>query len=77
MKHFPQTLLHRLEQVSRGIEAYVNLDKTMFMGFKQNGAIFQINDGSLKLVDLFPYLENNILSTESELEKTALLLTCY
>ena len=45
--------LHSLEQAARGIVLDVNLDKTKFICFNQDGAIFTLNNKFLKLVDHF------------------------
>ena len=55
-----------LEQAARGIGLFVNIDKTMFMRFKQNRAISTLSSKLLKIFDQFTYLDNNISSTESE-----------
>ena len=57
-----KSLQHSLEQAVGGI---VNANKTKFMSFKQEGAISTLSGKSLKLVDQFKYLSNNISSTES------------
>ena len=46
-------LLHHLEQLqtARGIGLCVNAEKTVFMGFKQDGGISRLNGQPLKLVD--------------------------
>ena len=42
----------------------VNLDKTDFMHFQQDGTISSLNGTSLKLVDQFIYLGSNSSFTE-------------
>ena len=59
------SLLHILELAARGIVRYVNTDKTMFLYFKQDGAI-SLNGKNLKLDDQFPYHVSNISSTEND-----------
>ena len=59
-------LPHSLKQVERGIGLYMNIDKTEFMCFNQDGVISEFNGKPLKLVDQFTYLGSNISSTESD-----------
>ena len=59
-----ECLLHSLEQAARGIDLYMNLDKTEFMCFKQAGAISALNGRPLKLVNPFTYLGSSISSIE-------------
>ena len=47
-----KSLLHNLEQPARGIDLYVNANKTKLMCFKQE-AISTLNDKPLKLADQF------------------------
>ena len=42
-----KSLLHSLEQAVGGIGLYVNANKTEFMCFKQEGAIFTLSDKPL------------------------------
>ena len=58
-----ESLLHNLEQASRGIGLYVISGKTEFICYNQT--IFSLNGLPLELVDQFIYLGNNILSRES------------
>ena len=53
-------------QAARGIGLYMDADKTEFMCFKQDEAIFTLSDKALKFVDLFTYFSSNISSTESK-----------
>ena len=62
-----ESLLHSLMQVAGGIGLYMSANKTVFMCFKQEEAIFTISSRALKLGDKFVYLYCNILSTESEI----------
>ena len=64
----PETysLLHSLEQVSKGIGLDFNTDKTEFLSFNQDGAISSLNPKSLKFVDQLIYLDSSISSTESD-----------
>ena len=55
------TLLYNLEQVQ---DVLVSLDKTDFMCFNQDDTVFSLNGKHLKFVDHFIYLDNNISSTE-------------
>ena len=59
-------MLFNMEQAAKGIGLYMNSDKTEFMYFKQEGAIFTLNGKLLKFVDQFIYLDSNISSTESD-----------
>ena len=61
-----ESLLHSLEPAARGIDLYMNANKTEYMCFKQKGTIFPLRVKLLELVDLFPYLGCNISSTESD-----------
>ena len=61
-------LLHSLEQTAKSIGLYVNLYRTEFIWFKQDGAITTLNDRLHKLVDHFTYLGSNISSTEGDVE---------
>ena len=45
----------------------MNVDKTGYMCFIQNGDISTLNGGSLKLVDKFTYLSSSFSSTENEI----------
>ena len=56
---------HDLEQAAGGIGLYMNVNKTEFMCFKQEGDISTLSRGPLKLVDKFIYLDSNISSNES------------
>ena len=58
-----KSLLNSLEQAVRGIGLYINSNKTLYMCFKQDGAISRKNGKPLKLGDQFTYLGCNILST--------------
>ena len=60
-----KSLLHSVEQATRSISLYVNLDKTEFMPFKEDGIVTTLKDWPLKLVDHFIYFGSNITSTES------------
>ena len=60
----PNSLLYSLEQAAIGIDISVNLDKTGFMCFDQDGAISSISSKPLKL-DQFRYLGRIISSTVS------------
>ena len=57
---------HHLESVARGIDLCGNTIKTEYMCFKQKEAISTLRGKSLKFVDKFTYLDNNISSTESD-----------
>ena len=55
-----ECLLHCLEQSAKGIGLSV------FMCFKQDDAIFILDDKPLKIVEHFTYIGSNITSTESD-----------
>ena len=63
---YAESLLHSLEQASRGIGLHVKASKTEYMSFKWEGAISTLNDGPLKVIDKFSYLGSSISSTESD-----------
>ena len=50
-----------------GIGSYINANKTVFMWFKQGGALSTPSGEPLKLADQFTYLSSNISSTESDI----------
>ena len=56
-------LLQGFEQTTKGIDPYVNSDKTEFICFKQDGGIYN----QLELVDLFTYFTRNNLSMENNI----------
>ena len=62
-----ESLLHSLEKATGGSLLHFNADKTEYMSFNQNqnGDIFILKSGSLKLVDKFTYLGSSISSTEN------------
>ena len=62
-----ESLLHRLGQTAGGIGLHINVDKMEHMCFNQKGGISTLNSGSLKSVDKFTYQENNVLSTENDI----------
>ena len=62
----PIFLLHILEQAAWNISLYENTHKTEYMYFDREKAIFILNGGPLKLVDMFRYLGSSISSTESD-----------
>ena len=53
-------LLHTLEPTARGICLLINLDKTEFIYFIQDGTISLLNGKPLKLVNQFIYIKSNI-----------------
>ena len=59
-------LPHRLEQIARVIDLYVNSDKTEFMCFNHDDIISSLNSKPMKLTDQFLFLGSNISSTESD-----------
>ena len=58
-------LLLTLKQPTGGIDFHVDANRTKFICFKQEGAISSLRGKPLKLVEQFPYLGDNISSTES------------
>ena len=61
-----ESLLYSLEHTATCIGLYVNAEKKELMRFKQDGRVSSLNVSAQKLVDLFPYICSNILSTESD-----------
>ena len=61
-----KSLLYIQLQAAGGIGLYINSDKTVFMCFKQDGAISTLNGRPLKLVNQFTYLGSHILSTKDD-----------
>ena len=59
-------LLYNLEQAAGGISFYVNADKTEFMWFRFEGAIFTLSVKTSKSVDQITYLCSNISFTEND-----------
>ena len=60
-----ESLLYSLKQ-AEGIRLHVNVNKTEYMCFKQQGAISTLSWRPLKNCDKFTYLSSNISSTESD-----------
>ena len=60
-----ESLRQLLEQAG-GIGLHVNANKTEYICFKQEVAIFTLRGKPLKLVNQFTYLGSNISSTESD-----------
>ena len=60
-----ESLLHSLEQATGSSGFYVNVNKTEFMNFKQEGGLSTASGKPLKLEDKFVYLGSNISSTEN------------
>ena len=63
-----ESLLHSLEQEAGGFGLHVNADKMEYMCFYQKGDISTLNDGSLKLVDKFTYLESSVSLIENDMK---------
>ena len=61
-----ESFLYSIELIARGIGLFVNIDKTEFLCFKQDGTIFTSNGLPLKLVEQFTYLGSNISSSERD-----------
>ena len=62
-----ETLLHSLEWAAAGIGLHVNTEKTEYMCFNQRGDISTLNGWSLKPVNKFTYLGNNVSSTKIDI----------
>ena len=60
-----ESQLHSLEQATGDCDLYVITNKTKFMCFKQDEAIFPLSGKPLKFVDQPTYLSRNISSAES------------
>ena len=60
-----------------GLGLYMDLDKTEFMCFNQDGAISSSNEKPLKSTDQFIYLGSNISSTESDVNIHVSKTECY
>ena len=63
-----KTLLHNLERDAAGISLHVKAHKTEYMCFNQTGDISTLNGSTLKLVDMFTYLESSVSSTETDID---------
>ena len=63
-----ESRLQSLERATSGTGFPVNEDKTEFMCFNQRGDICILNERSLKLVDKFIYLGNNVLFIENDIK---------
>ena len=61
-----KSLLCNLEQTAGGIGLCMNVNKTEYMCFNQEEAIYTLNGEPLKLVDKFTYLSSSVSSTESD-----------
>ena len=61
-----ESLLHILEQAAKSMSLNINVDKTLFMCFRQDRAISASKGKALILVDHFLYLSNNISSIEND-----------
>ena len=58
-----QSLLHSLEQAAGGIDLHINADKTNM--YLNEGDMFTLKVGSLKVVDKFMHLSSSVSSTEN------------
>ena len=58
-----ESLLHSVEQAAGGFSLYEKSDKAEYMGFNEDGAMSSFK--TLKLLDHFIYIGNNISSTEN------------
>ena len=61
-----ESLLHSLGETAEGINLNVNANKTESLCFKQEGTVFIFSGKSLKIIEQFTYLGNNISFTESD-----------
>ena len=64
-----ETLLDSTERAAAGISLNVNEHKTEYMYFNQTGNISTLNGSTLKLVDMFTYLESSVSSTETDIHR--------
>ena len=62
-----ESFLHCLEQVTGVFSFHVNANKTEYMCFNYEGAVFNLNSGSLKLVNKITYLGSSVSSTENDI----------
>ena len=62
-----ETQLQGLERAAAGIGLHVNEDNMEYMCFNQRGDISTLYNSSLKLVNMFTYLESNVSSTEKDI----------
>ena len=62
-----ETLQLSLERAAAGIGLRVNTHKMEYKCFNQTSDISTLNGRSLKLVDKFTYLGNNVSSTETDI----------
>ena len=60
-------LLHSQERAAAGIGLHVNAHKTEYTCFNQRSDLSTLNGSSLKLVDKFTFLGNNVSSTEKDI----------
>ena len=61
-----ESQVESVELVARGIDLYVNANKTEYMCFNREGAIPTLNGNPLKLIDRFTYLGSSVPSAESD-----------
>ena len=59
-----KSLLQSLERVVAGLGLHVNADKTEYLCFTQRGDISTLIGCSLKLEDMFTYLESSVSSID-------------
>ena len=64
-----ESWLNIRELAAKNIALFVKSDKTEFMRYNQDCAIFSLNDKPLKFVNQFEYLGSSISSTESDVKK--------
>ena len=62
-----ESLPHSLERAAASISLHANADKKEYMCFNQSGDISTLNGSSLKLVDMFSYLESSVPSTATDI----------
>ena len=62
-----ESLLHSLERAAAGTSLHVNAHKTDYICFNLRSDISTLNASSLKLMDKFTYLGNNVSSTKRDI----------
>ena len=61
-------LLHHLEKAAKGVGLYVNIKKTEFMSYNQQGNIKSLAGKEIKYVEEFTYLGSNIASSQKDID---------
>ena len=60
-------LLHYVETAAREIGLYINVKKTEYIAYNQEGQIQSLDGKNIKSVNEFVYLGSNIQSTERDI----------